>query len=45
VVADGATPAGDGEDREQAAPYVAAALGGLAAALGLGFLWYRRRLP
>ena len=32
-------------DRDSAGPYVIAGLGGLAAALALGFLWYRRRLP
>ena len=34
---------GDGGD--DATPRVAAGLGALAAALGAGFLWYRRRLP
>jgi energy-coupling factor transport system substrate-specific component len=45
VVAGDEGASDDGEDREPAAPYVVAGLGGLAAALALGFLWYRRRLP
>ncbi|HEX2128687.1 MAG TPA: hypothetical protein VHF58_05675 [Solirubrobacterales bacterium] len=46
VVADGEAVSEEAtDDREPATPYVVGGLGGLAAALGLGFLWYRRRLP
>ncbi len=45
VVADAEPASEEPEDPEPAGPYVVAGLGGLAAVLGLGFLWYRRRLP
>jgi energy-coupling factor transport system substrate-specific component len=37
--------AADDEDTSSSAPYVIAGLAALAAALGAGFVWYRRRLP
>jgi len=40
----GAAPAA-GTERASVAPYVLGGLGGLVAALGGGFVWYRRRLP
>jgi len=38
-------PSAAGAERGSVAPYVLGGLGGLAAALGGGFVWYRRRLP
>jgi energy-coupling factor transport system substrate-specific component len=45
VVTDDEVEPAEQDDREPAGPYVIAGLGGLAGALALGFLWYRRRLP